>query len=197
MAQVPCVCPPSDALPTQANPTCPEKLGNILRFAIGRVSGGAFVDITDETEWDTRLAAVDATKIILTPLLSETTFPQSAPIETAKDDNTSPKGEGYLVGEGSVTVTALAKNTESAIKDDLAALRCYDDLAMILIDSNSTVGSLTGELFPISNWFVSSKSFGGISDVDSFQIQFTLEPAWDTGITYDQLSWDITSKDNA
>ena len=72
-----CVCPPADALPSQANPTCPEKLGNISRFAIGRTVGGAFVDITDEAEWDTRLAAIDNTKVVFTPLLSETTFPSS------------------------------------------------------------------------------------------------------------------------
>ena len=136
-----CVCPPADALPSQANPTCPEKLGNISRFAIGRTVGGAFVDITDEAEWDTRLAAIDNTKVVFTPLLSETTFPSSAIIETAKDDNTSPFGEGYKVGEGSTTVTSLVKNTESAIKDTLKELECYTDLGIILIDSNSTTGS--------------------------------------------------------
>lgn len=192
-----CVCPPADALPSQANPTCPEKLGNIMRFAIGRVVGGAFVDITDEAEWDTRLAAVDNTKVIFTPALSDTDFPSSAILETSKDDNTSPFGEGFKTGEGSVKVTSLAKNTESAIKDDLKELECYTDLAIAIIDSNSTVGSKSGEFFPISNFFVGTKSFNGIAEPDSFSIEFTLRPCWDSGITYDATTWGISTKPNA
>ena len=192
-----CACPPADALPSQANPTCPEKLGNITRFAIGRIAGGDFTDITDEAEWDTRIAAVDNSKIVFTPLLSETTFPSSAIIETAKDDNTSPFGEGFKVGEGSATVTALAKNTESAIKDTLKELECYTDLAIVLIDSNSTTGSIGNALIPISNFFVGTKTFGGIAEVDSFPISFTLKPCWDSGITYNDQTFDLNTKANA
>jgi len=191
-----CVCPPPAALPSQANPTCPEKLGNITRFVIGRAGGGDFVDITDEAEWDTRLAAIDNTKIVFTPLLADTDFPSSAIIESGKDDNTSPFGEGYKLGEGSVTVTTMAKNTESAIKDTLKELECYDDLVLGIVDSNNTTGSIGNALIPISNFFVGTKTFGGIAAVDSFPISFTLKPCWDGGITYNNQTWDVNSKAN-
>ena len=190
-----CVCPPAAALPDISLQQCPEKYGNINRFVIGRVSGGDFVDITDETEFDTRLAALDETKIVLTPLLSESEFPFSAIIETAKDDNTSPFGEGYRVGEGSVTVTTLAKNVESSIKDELKELECYQDLAIAIVESGGGIGA-TGSttLIPISNYFVSTKSFGGISETDNVQISFTLRPEWDAGLQLNALTWDIFSK---
>jgi hypothetical protein len=186
-----------DALPSQANPTCPEKLGNITRFAIGRVAGGDFVDITDEAEWDTRIAAVDATKVVFTPLLAETTFPSSAIIESSKDDNTSPFGEGYKLGEGSVTVTSLAKNTEGAIKDTLKALECYSDLAIVIFDSAGSEAATGNTLIPISNFFVGTKTFGGISEVDSFPISFTMKGCWDGGLTINALTWDANAKLNA
>lgn len=157
--------------------------------------GGDFTDITDETEFDTRLAAVDATKTVLTPLLSEAEFPFSAIIETGKDDNTSPFGEGYKVGEGSVTVTVLAKNVESSIKDELKALECYTDLAVGIIESGGAIGSIgSTTLIPISNFFVSTKSFGGISETDNVQISFTLRPEWDAGLQKNALTWDIFTK---
>jgi len=190
-----CTCPPSDAIPSISLQDCPEKYGNINRFVIGRVSGGAFTAITDETEFDTRLAAVDATKIVLTPLLSETDFPFSALISEGGDDNTTPFGEPIRVGEGSITVTSLAKNVESSIKDELKELECYTDLAIGIIESNGGIGAIGATaLIPIANLFVSTKSFGGISASDSVQISFTLRPNWDEGLQLNSLTWDIYSK---
>jgi len=190
-----CVCPPADALPDISLQQCPEKYGNINRFVIGRVSGGDFTDIADETEFDTRLAAVDATKIVLTPLLSESEFPFSAILETAKDDNTSPFGEGFRTGEGSVTYTGLFKNIESSIKDELKELECYTDLAIAIVESNGGIGAIgQTTLIPISNYFVSTKSFGGIAETDNVQLSFTLRPNWDEGLQLNSLTWDIYSK---
>lgn len=190
-----CVCPPADALPSISAQTCPEKYGNINRLIIGRAAGGDFTDITDELEFDTRLAAVDATKIVLSPLLSEAEFPFSAIIETGKDDNTSPFGEGFKVGEGSVTVTTLMKNVESSIKDEMNALTCYTDLVIGIVESNGGIGAIgSTTLIPISNFFVSTKSFGGISETDNVQVSFTLRPNWDEGLQLNALTWDIFSK---
>lgn len=190
-----CTCPPNAALTSITAQDCPEKYGNINRFVIGRVVGGAFVDITDETEFDTRLAAVDNTKIVLTPLLSETDFPFSAIIEEGGDDNTTPFGEPIRVGEGSIKVTSLAKNVESTIKDEMKDLECYTDLAIGIIESNGGIGANGSTLLiPISNFFVSTKSFGGISASDNVQISFTLRPNWDAGLQLNSLTWDIYTK---
>lgn len=190
-----CVCPPADALSAISLQDCPEKYGNINRFIIGRVAGGAFTDITDETEFDTRLASITNTKIVLTPLLSETDFPFSAIITEGGDDNTTPFGEALRVGEGSITVTALAKNVESSIKDEMKALECWTDLAVGIVESNGGIGAISNTtLIPISNFFVSTKSFGGISGSDQVQISFTLKPNWDEGLQLNSLSWDIYSK---
>lgn len=190
-----CTCPPDAALPSISAQVCPEKYGNINRFIIGRLAGGDFTDITDETEFDTRLAAVDETKIVLTPLLSETDFPFSAILTEGGDDNTTPFGEPLRNGEGSVTVTTIAKNVESSIKDELKALECYTDLALGIIESGGSIGAVgSTTLIPVSNWFVSTKLFGGIAGSDQVQITFTLRPEWDAGLQLNSLSWDIFSK---
>jgi len=191
------ICPPPAALTTQVNPTCPEKLGNITRFGIVQIAGGPFVDITDEAEWDLRLAAVDNTKVVFTPLLSDVEMPSSAAIESAKDDKTSPFGEGFLLGEGSVAVTAMVKNTEGTIKDTLKALQGFIGLGVVGFDSNGTEFAIGNVAIPISNWFVSTKSPGGISEVDSFSIAFTFKPCWDKGLTLNSLTWDANTKLNA
>ena len=191
-----CTCPPADAIPDISAQDCPSKAGNITRLVIGREAGGDFTDITDETEFDTRLAAVDATKIVLTPFLSDVEFPSSNIIETAKDDKSSPFGEGFRTGETSVTVTANLKNLEPSIKDELVSIvNCYSDLNIALVDSNDkiwAIGSTT--LIPISNGFVGTRQFGGIDDTDAYTLSFTLRPEWDLGLLENVPTWSPNAK---
>jgi hypothetical protein len=191
-----CVCPPAVAIPDiTTNPVCPEKYGNVKRLVVGRVSGGDFTDITDETEFDTRLASVTSTKIVIIPNLSDSNFPSSAAIETGKDDNTSPDGEGFLLGGGSVTVTAIMKNTLGSVVDEVKGLMCYNDLAIAIVENGGAIGAIgTTTLIPISNFFVGTKEFGGLSNTDNVPIQFTLKYGWDYGLVKSPLAWDIFSK---
>lgn len=179
-----CTCPPAAALPSISAQDCPSKAGNITRLLIGRVAGGAFTDIADETEFDTRLAAIDATKTVLTPFISDVEFPTSTIIETAKDDKSSPFGEGFKVGETSVTVTANFKNLDPSIKDEIKSItKCYEDLQIALIDSNDVIWAIgQTDLINISNAFVGTRQFGGIDDTDNYSLSFTLRPEWDFGL---------------
>ena len=194
---VTCTCPPPAALPSVSNQVCDEKYGNITRFIFGRTSD-PFVDVTDETEFDTRLAAAGTNKIVLSPFLSDVEFPSSEIIKTAKDDKSSPFGQGFRVGETSPTVAAMLKNLEATIKDELKGLECYEDLGIMIVDSNGGIGAIgSTDFIPISNFFVGTRGFGGIDEVDTYSVNGDLEPCWDQGLQLNAPTWNPNTKQNS
>ena len=133
---------------------------------------------------------------MLSPFLSDVEFTSSNIIETAKDDKSSPFGEGFRTVETSVTVTANLNNLEPSIKDELVSIvNCYSDLNIALVDSNDkiwAIGSTT--LIPISNGFVGTRQFGGIDDTDAYTLSFTLRPEWDLGLLENVPTWSPNAK---
>lgn len=67
-------CPLPASLSVIDPTVCALNFNQIVKVAFQR-SGTTFIDITDETEWDTFLAAVDETKIIITPFVENNTIP--------------------------------------------------------------------------------------------------------------------------
>ena len=109
-------------LPTEIGditPTdCAENFGQIVKIAFQR-SGYTFTDITDETEWDTLLAASDDTKIVISPFAENVVYPAGELITEGGDDNTTLFGQPVSVGKGTVTVTGRHRAISSATKRDL------------------------------------------------------------------------------
>lgn len=192
-----CVCPPTAELPDLGNSDCDVKLDLIVKIQLARAAGGSYADITDETELDNRLGATVATKVVLTPNFADTDIPGTEIILTGQNDNTSPFGEGFRVGETSTTFTATFANLDPAIKDQLKAYECYTDLVIAMYDAKGKVISLGNDLIPISNFFVGSRQFGGRTEKDLYTFNFTLPLEWDNGLTVNALTYDIFSKVNS
>jgi hypothetical protein len=84
-----CPCPLAATIPSIGEVDCKEAFGLVGKLAFQRL-GNPFTDITLQAEWDAALAAVDATKIALTPLtLDSQEFPSSTTITVGGDDNTT------------------------------------------------------------------------------------------------------------
>ena len=74
-------------------------------------------DIEILADWNTRIAAVDGSKIIVTPLFDSLVLPVSESIVEGGGDNTTIFGLPNLQGEGNVIVDGIRlKNLNTAIK---------------------------------------------------------------------------------
>lgn len=194
---VACTCPPAAELPDLGNQDCVVKIDLVNKIVIIRDAGKTFVDITDETEFDLALAKVTDEKPVILPFISGTEVTPSEIIQTAKDDNTSPNGQGFRVGETSSTFTAMLDNLDPTIKDEIKALECYSDLNVIMYDAKGQVISLGNDAIQIRNLFVGTKGLGGRTDTDKNIIKFDLLPCWDGSLTVQANGFDINTKLNA
>jgi hypothetical protein len=136
-------CPLPAALTAIPAVTCPFKFDQIVRIAFQRrqpVATPPFATLADlQTllEWTTFKAAVDDTKIVVSPIFASLVIPQSEGLTTGGNDNTTFNGVREYNGEGAVTVTGQFKNLPPVSK------RAMDLLSQESLASSVGVSNLT------------------------------------------------------
>ena len=100
MAVKACQCPLDATIPDLVDLDCPTKFGQIGKIAFQEV-GNPFTDITDQAEWTAALAAVDSTKVQVTPILHGQESTPAEPVTVGgAGDNTVYDGTIEIVSEG-------------------------------------------------------------------------------------------------
>ena len=130
-----CDCPLGTELTTIPNLDCGEKWDQIVRIAFQRRNAGGVLPVFDgtatndiqvEADWNTRIAATDESKIVLTPFFSSLVFPNSESIVNGGGDNGTVFGLGEYNGEDNVSIdTPVFKNLTKEIKQAIDDLACY------------------------------------------------------------------------
>jgi len=150
-------CPLPASLKAITQPTCPFKFDQIVRFALQRRQPVAtppfstLVAIQTLANWTTFKAAVDNTKVVMTPVFTGLTIPGSEAQTTGGNDNSTFNGIREYNGEGSITVTGEFKNLPPASKRDLDWL-AQESLASSVGISNLTLYPINkdGYIFPVN-----------------------------------------------
>lgn len=132
-----CVCPPPAAITEIPAKICGVKFDQIVKIAFQRVDspgalpvfdGSGGNDITVLGDWNTRIAADDSSRIIVTPLFDSLVLPVSESIVEGGGDNTTIFGLPNYQGEDNVSVDAIRlKNLNTAIKAAFDDLTCESD----------------------------------------------------------------------
>lgn len=192
-----CTCPVDPIVPSIPSTVCTESFGQVLKFGLANKTTQNFEDtvngITDQASWTAALAAVDTTKVQLTPILSDVLLAANSPINVGGDDNTTPDGVPVLRARTSAQGTAILRDITAAVKVALQEYECLagsDNIGGIYPmgrDFILAVVDTTGlndvyKPIPLTYFFVGDKGLGGITETNNNNLEFRLPPNWDNNV---------------
>lgn len=186
-----CNCPAPAALTAITAENCGVNLKQIQRIGIQRRSGGAFTAaIATESilllaDWQARIAAVDDTKIVITPLIgADPTIEPGEAITTGGGDNSTLNGVEEIEGVDSSSFSCIFKSLSSLVEREMKSLICEKDLVVYLFLQGGLIATIElalvtdNEGFPIQSFFVSDRANNGFGTKDFVNCSFELAPGW-------------------
>ena len=195
MAVKTCQCPLDAAITDLVDLDCPTKFGQIGKIAFQQV-GQTFSDITDVAEWTTALAATDASKVQVTPILhaQESTPPEPVTVGGA-GDNTVYDGTIEVVSEGIYQINFSIRNPSPAVLNALKAYECeVSRLGVYLGGRDFILSKSDSSAIPVSSLYVqSSPALNGNTDANIAQIQMVLDATWFSNALVSTIAFDFTS----
>ena len=199
MAVKACACPLGATIGDLVDLDCPTKFGQIGKIAF-QITDNPFVDITDEAEWTTAIAALDATKVQVTPILhaQESTPPEPVTVGGA-GDNTVFDGTIEIVSEGIYQINFSLRNPSPAVLSALKEYECeVSRLGIYMGGSDFILSKADSSAIPVSSLYVqSSPALNGNTDANIAQIQIVLDAGWYAGSIKSIVPWNFTSLVNA
>ena len=192
-----CTCPVDPIVPSIPSTVCTESFGQVLKFGLANKSTQNFEDtvngITDQASWTAALAAVDTTKVQLTPILSDVLLAANSPINVGGDDNTTPDGVPVLRARTSAQGTAILRDITASVKVALQEYECLagsDNIGgiypmgrdFILAVVDTTGVNDVYKPIPLTYFFVGDKGLGGITETNNNNLEFRLPPNWDNNV---------------
>ena len=199
MAVKACQCPLDAVIPDLVDLDCPTKFGQIGKIAFQQV-GNPFVDITDQAEWVTALAALDATKVQVTPTLhaQESTPPEPVTVGGA-GDNTVYDGTIEVVSEGIYQINFSIRNPSPEVLNALKEYECeVSRLGIYMGGRDFVISNADQSAIPVSSLYVqSSPALNGNTDANIAQVQMVLDAGWFSKSLVSKIDFDFTSLVNA
>ena len=202
-------CPPAAAMGGITIPNCPVGFGQVQKLILMRYySTGSTknvftaVEMDDLTNFNTRAAAVDGTKLQITPFVQN---PESSPGEpiTYGGGNETVDGAEIIIGVNPTVLTMRLDFLPAQTLTELKAL-AGEVLGVMLVDGNGQIGAAVDDVaspanyYPIrivqNTWFVSDVVLGGYEAPDSVNLQFSLPGNWSNDVvpfkptTFDPLT---------
>ena len=195
MAVKTCQCPLDAAIKDLVDLECPTKFGQIGKIAFQQV-GQPFTDITDQAEWTTYLAATDATKIQVTPILHGQESTPAEPVTVGgAGDNTVYDGTIEIVSDGIYQINFNLRNPSPAVLNALKEYECeVSRLGIYLGGRDFVISKADSSAIPVSSLYVqSSPALNGNTDANIAQIQIILDASWFSNSLVSKLTFDFTS----
>ena len=187
-------CPPGTYLGGIAPTNCPIKWDQTQKLALGRKytnrfpNAGAFVS---SAHWQNLLNALDDSRLVITPYLSNLVIPPSEVLSTGGNDNTTIDGVREVTGVGFVTVTATLKNVSSETANELRLIGTESMLQpgvsnivgyflqtsdAVVWDKKATLDKYDG--FEIFNFVVTDIGNEGLNANTTVNVSFDMKGGW-------------------
>lgn len=187
-------CPPGTYIGGIAPTTCPIKWDQTQKLALGRKSANRFPNagsFISEAHWQSLLNAINDSRLVITPYLSNLVIPASEVLSTGGNDNTTIDGVREITGVGFVTVTAMLKNVSSETANELRLIGTESMIqpgvtnivGYFLQTSNAVVWDKTSTLaayegFEIYNLVVTDLGNEGLNSNTTVNVSFDLKGGW-------------------
>ena len=185
-----CNCPLPTALTTIPALDCGVNLKQIQRLAFQRLGNqfgtGAAPpnDITVLADWQTLIAAIDNTKIVVTPLIAgNPTIEAGAAITTGGGDNSTLNGVEEVEGVNPAPFSAEFKELTPAIELALKELTCEKSLTVYLFLEGGRIAAYEIDAtnqrgFLLQSMFVSDRNNAGFATKDITNISWAFPSGW-------------------
>lgn len=187
-----CTCPAAAALTTIPNAGCPESFGQIQKIIFQRLAKAdgtkngfsTSAKITLKASWTALMAAVDGSKVVISPYVQAPTQEAGSP-RTFGGGNETLGGVEIVIGREPSTFNGVIRSVAQSVIKAMKALQCEaqaDNLGVYLVDENGAIESVKGSgaddysPIPIRSLFIGDKTHGGLEAPDSNAIQFTFLP---------------------
>lgn len=206
--------PYNQALPAALTaPTAPVfevRLNQIARifFQIAGTPFATAAAIKLKATWDGLIAASDATKIVYTPLCSNTKITTSKALASGADTNATFKGLPEYFGEGVAQLSGEFRGKDAASMSSLSDLTQFSlmntagksTLVMYLVNNDGHIFAIqnttTVQGITAYNFRLGTRGTEGLNSNDVIPFTIDLEPYWDTAIapfipeaTFDPLAY--------
>ena len=188
-----CACPAAASLTAIPAITCGENIGQIQKILFQRKQATASPTIPDIADadviatWTALKAAVNATKVIVSPFTEEVVIPRGTPITEGGDDNTTLNGNAIVVGAAAIPVTGIFRSIPADVLRALKKLNCEATagLTVFLVnESGQIIGQSTGDAttdfrgIPITSFFVGDPGAEGLNTHDKAPFQWGFRYGW-------------------
>ena len=195
MAVKACACPLAAAITDLVDLDCPTKFGQIGKIAFQQV-GQPFVDITDQAEWITAIAAVDATKVQVTPTLHGQESTPAEPVTVGgAGSNEVYDGTIEIVSDGIYQINFNIRNPSPAVLASLKEYECeVSRLGIFMGGRDFVISNADQSAIPVSSLYVQeSPSLNGNTDANIAQVQIVLDAGWFGDSLVSNIAFDFTS----
>jgi len=205
-------CPPGTYLGGIAPTDCPIKWDQTQKLVLGRKSAGRFPNagaFVSESHWQTLLNALNDSRLVITPYLSNLVIPPSEVLSTGGNDNTTINGVREVTGVGFVTVTAMLKNvsaetanelrligTESMIQPGVSNIVGYFLQTSNAVVWNKTESGVAYDGFEIFNLVVTDLGNEGLNSNTNYNVSFDLMGGWSQYWGYQVLPFNPRELEN-
>lgn len=184
-----CNCPAPTALTAIVAEACGVNLKQIQKLAFQR-TGDSFESVTALTDiklladWQTKISAVDDTKIVITPLIGgDPTIEPGEAITEGGGDNSTLNGVEEVEGVNPSSFSCIFKSLSSTVEAQLKALNCEKNLVVYFFLQGGTIACVEvvateHEGFPVQSVFTSDRGNNGFGTKDFVNFSFQLAEGW-------------------
>jgi len=195
-----CPCPAPEELPLVPAEDCGFKIDQIVRIGFQLLQPGgastftADAGLNDIAAVNALRAAAGATRLTLTPAISNFVIPSSEAQTEAGGDNTTPFGLPIDLGEGPVSPSGFYRNLAPAVKKALDQIRCvsqagggFPRIGAFLLNKNGVwIHNVNADGLPVGipilNYRNSTRGTEGLNQDDKIPFGFNFQPDWDSDI---------------
>lgn len=182
-----CPCPPAAAITAMPTTACAENFGQLQKIIITRMSESgtlnkvAVADAPTLATWTALQAAVDGTKVVVSPFIENPEVEPGA-VREFGGGNATLGGIPKALGAENTTFSGVMY---SLTQDYIKVLKEYqcEDIGVYLVNESGQIAGnekVTDELHPIQikSLFVGDKKLGGFDEPDSNSISWGFLPNW-------------------
>ena len=208
-----CTCPPNATLTAVSDFECGIDFDQIVRLAFSKNQAAQFPALTGvggiqlQASWTTLKAAVDNTKVILTPPTVNLTIPTSEGQETGGNDNSTIKGIPNYLGENPVLVSGEINSMPADVYTELKDFVCQSKsnigkpLAMVyffnqfeqVVADDEGLDDTDFKGFPIYNFRLSTPGTEGFNSLNKYTFSFWMAADWADQFKVTELDFDPLS----